>query len=255
MMTSTTENPKIVLHWLEQSRSQRILWLLEELNVDYELKTYKRNKLTNLAGSQLKSIHPLGKFPVIEIYFAGQDEPVVLAESGAIVEYLIEISNNPTMSLQDRENQSTTGVQKAKFLRLKYFLHYAEGSIMNVLLIAVMITFLRTSRVFLLVRPLAKAIAWQLDQQYVKPSLSDHLSFLNNQVVTSDGGFLCGENLTGADIMMAFPLEVLKARGNLEPQTYPELTTYLERLQQRDAYRRAAQKISDQTGKTSDVVL
>lgn len=146
---------------LEQSRSHRILFLLEELRLPYKLKTYTRNPLTNLAGSSLKQVHPLGKFPVIEVIFpesnGGNQEPLVIAESAVIVEYLVENfgrhmlpcppststtgdGNNET---EDKHSNSTDSINKdwsRDWLRYKYFLNYAEGSIMNVLLIAVMVT-------------------------------------------------------------------------------------------------------------------
>lgn len=146
---------------LEQSRSHRILFLLEELRLPYKLKTYTRNPLTNLAGSSLKQVHPLGKFPVIEVIFpesdGGKQEPLVVAESAVIVEYLVENfgrhmlpcppststtgdGNNET---EDKHSNSTDSINKdwsRDWLRYKYFLNYAEGSIMNVLLIAVMVT-------------------------------------------------------------------------------------------------------------------
>lgn len=108
---------------------------------------------------------------------------------------------------------------------------------------------LRKSRVFLLARPLAKAIAWQLDQKYVKDSLSTHIEFLEGEVKKNDGDFLIGDKLTGADIMMVFPLEVLQARGDLDKMKFPELVAYLGRIQKRDAYKRADAAISEVTGK------
>lgn len=108
---------------------------------------------------------------------------------------------------------------------------------------------LRKSRVFLLARPLAKAIAWQLDQKYVKDSLSTHIEFLEGEVKKNDGDFLIGDKLTGADIMMVFPLEVLQARGDLNKMKFPELVAYLGRIQKRDAYKRADAAISEVTGK------
>ncbi|KAL2829385.1 hypothetical protein BJY01DRAFT_261265 [Aspergillus pseudoustus] len=262
--------PKITLHWLDKSRSHRILFLLEELQLPYELKIYKRNPITNLAGSALKLIHPLGKFPVIEVRHEDQEETIVIAESAVIVEYLVENFGRHLLPDKDddgrddgrhngdgdlgergpNEEGRTATPRDISWLRYKYFLHYAEGSVMNVLLIAVMVTFLRTTPLFLLVRPLARAIAWQLEKQYVKNTLVTHIEFLEDELSKqgNKGDFFVGDKLTGADIMMSFPVEVLKARGDLDSGRYPFLVRYLERLKSRETWKRADAKIFEVTG-------
>lgn len=126
--------PKVTLYWLEKSRSHRILWLLEELKVDYELKTFKRGK-DMLAGPELKEIHPLGKSPVISVDIPGREKPMVVAESGDIVEFICENYGShliPQKYQVGKENQ--IGGETESWLRYRYFMHYAEGSLMSLLI-------------------------------------------------------------------------------------------------------------------------
>jgi glutathione S-transferase len=199
----------IVVHHLENSRSQRVLWLLEELGLPYEVKRYKRNPKTMLAPPELKRVHPLGKSPVIE------DEGRVLAETGAIVEYLIEKAEGKLGPPANRE----------AVLRYRHFLHYAEGSMMPPLLALLVV-----NRLGILGRPAKAPIHKMLD---------DHLDWLEGELGSRD--WFAGDEFTAADIMMSFPLEASRSRGGLDGRR-PNLIDWLERIHARPAYGEALQK-------------
>jgi len=140
MMASTNQPAKITLHWLEVSRSHRILWLLEELGVPYELKTYKRSK-DRLADPKLKEVHPLGKSPVITVEVPGVEKPLVIAESGAIVEYLCDYYGKWLVPKRYRDGkEDQVGGESESWIRYRFYMHYAEGSIMPLMLMALIVS-------------------------------------------------------------------------------------------------------------------
>ncbi|KAL8901185.1 MAG: hypothetical protein Q9207_005331 [Kuettlingeria erythrocarpa] len=245
---SANGKPKVILYWLEKSRAQRILWLLEELKVDYELKTYKRVNM--LAPPEFKKIHPLGKSPLLSIQAEGAAEPLVLAESGVITEYLIDHfgpSLAPKRWLEGKENQVQGETEE--WLRYRYFMHYAEGTLMPYLVTAVLFKALKAKSPFF-IRPIANAIAGNVDSLYLSPNLASNFTFLESQVKSApDGGeYLCGSKLTGADILMSFPLSAAKGRSNFTEERYPALWAYVGRLEEMEGYKKAAQKIIDVEG-------
>ena len=199
----------IVVHHLENSRSQRILWLLEELGLDYEVRRYSRDPKTMLAPPELARIHPLGKSPVIE------DGAHILAETGAIVEYLVEREGGRLGPPARRES----------VLRYRQFLHYAESSLMPVLF-----GLLVVRRLGILGRP-------------ARPTLlkmaARHLDWLESELSGRD--WFAGEEFSAADIMMSFPLEVARGRAGLGAER-PNLIDWLERLHARPAYAAALRK-------------
>ena len=199
----------ITVHHLENSRSQRVLWLLEELGLDYEVKRYERNKQTMLAPPELKAVHPLGKSPVIT------DDGDVVAETGAIVEYLVEKADGKLGPPAHRE-----AVQ-----RYRHFIHYAEGSLMPPLLLLLVL-----SRIPILGK---RAMA------RVRPMLDVHLDWLEAELSTRD--WFAGNDFTAADIMMSFPLEAAGSRGGLD-ETRPHIMRWLERIHARPAYNTALAK-------------
>lgn len=199
----------IIVHHLEDSRSQRILWLLEELELPYDVRRYRRDRRTLLAPPALKRVHPLGKAPVVE------DEGRVFAETGAIVEYLIEKSGGRLGLPGNRE----------AVLRYRHFLHYAEGSMMPPLFALLVV-----NRLGLLGRPARAPIQRMLD---------DHLDWLETELATRD--WFAGDEFTAADIMMSFPLEASRRRAGLD-ETRPNLIDWLERIHARPAYGAALQK-------------
>jgi glutathione S-transferase len=199
----------IIVHHLENSRSQRVLWLLEELELPYEVRRYNRDPKTMLAPPELRRVHPLGKSPVVE------DQGRVVAETGAIVEYLVESAGGRLGPPGNRE----------AVLRYRHFLHYAEGSMMPPLLAMLVVT-----KLGLLGRPAKPTIQRMLDT---------HFDWLESELAARD--WFAGEEFSAADIMMSFPLEASRARAGLGPSR-PNLTDWLERIHARPAYARALAK-------------
>jgi glutathione S-transferase len=196
----------IIVHHLENSRSQRVLWLLEELSLPYVVTRYERDPKTMLAPPELKAIHPLGKSPLIE------DDGLVLAETGAIVEYLVEKCGGTLGPPPERE----------AILRYRHFLHYAEGSMMPPLFALLVV-----NRLGLLGRPAKGTVQGMLDQ---------HLDWLETELAIR--AHFAGADFTAADIMMSFPLEASTSRGGLDGSR-PNLMNWLERMHGRPAYKAA----------------
>ncbi|MEP7006241.1 MAG: glutathione S-transferase [Sphingomonas bacterium] len=196
----------IIVHHLENSRSQRILWMLEELELPYEVKRYERNKETMLAPPELKQVHPLGKSPVIA------DGENVVAETGAIIDYLVEKADGRLGPLAHRES----------VLRYRQFLHYAEGSLMPPLLVKLVLT-----RVPLLGKTAAKRI---------QPMIDVHLDYVESEL--SQRPWFAGDEMTAADIMMSFPLEAARSRAGLGPSR-PRTIAWLDTIHARPAYQTA----------------
>ncbi|MBW4330880.1 glutathione S-transferase [Stakelama sp. CBK3Z-3] len=199
----------ITVHHLENSRSQRILWMLEELGLDYSVKRYERNTKTMLAPAELKRVHPLGKSPVID------DDGQVVAETGAIVEYLVEKADGRLGPLGHRES----------VLRWRYFLHYAEASLMPPLLVKLVL-----GRV-----PLFGKAA----QKRIQPMIDVHLDYVESELASRP--WFAGEEMTAADIMMSFPLEAARGRAGLDKDR-PATIAWLEKIHARPAYRAALER-------------
>jgi glutathione S-transferase len=214
----------IVVHHLNNSRSQRILWLLEELGLAYEIKKYARDPKTMLAPPELRAVHPLGKSPVI------QDGDTIVAESGAIIEYLVGRYGNNGLAPQPDTPER---------LRYTYFLHYAEGSAMPPLLLKLVFDRVENSPAPFFVRPIARAIANKVKDSFVLPQIRQHLAFLEGELAQRD--WFAGDAFSAADIQISFPLEAAAARGGLDGK-YPKLSAFLERIHARPAYRRALER-------------
>jgi glutathione S-transferase len=215
----------IVLHHLNNSRSQRILWLLEELGVPYEVKRYQRDAKTMLAPPELRKIHPLGKSPVIT------DGDVSLAESGAIIEYLAE---------KYGEARLLPPAGTPNRLRCTYWLHYAEGSAMPPLLLKLVFHRVETTPVPFFVKPIAKGIARKVQDSFVDPQLKLHLEYLEGELGKS--AWFAGDAFSAADIQMSFPLEAFAARGGLDAQSTPRLWAFLQRIHAMPAYQGALER-------------
>lgn len=211
----------ITVHHLNNSRSQRVLWLLEELGLPYELKRYQRDPRTMLAPPELKRVHPLGKSPVIT-----EDERTV-AESGAIVEYLIERHGRGRLVPAPGTDEK---------LRYTYWLHYAEGSAMPPLLLKLVFSRIETAPMPFFARPIARKIARTGQKTFIDPQIRLHLDYLESQL--SPQGWFAGDEFTAADIQMSFPLEAAAARSGLEG-SHPRLAAFLQRIHARPAYQRA----------------
>lgn len=215
----------IIVHHLENSRSQRILWLLEELGVQYRVKRYARDPETKLAPPALRKVHPLGKSPVIT---AGE---VTVAESGAIIEYLLD-THGADSGL--RPAQGT-----AEQRQYTYWLHYAEGSAMPPLLLSLIFRKMPDAPMPFFVRPVVRGIADKVQQSFVRPQLALHLDFMEAEL--EQRAWFAGEAFTAADIQMSFPLEAAAA-GGLLGAARPRLQAFVEQIAERPAYQRALKK-------------
>ena len=214
----------ITVHHLNNSRSQRVLWLLEELGVPYEISRYERNPETLLAPPSLRAVHPLGKSPVIT------DGDLTLAESGAIIEYLVERYGQGRLA----PAAGTPGR-----LRYTYWLHYAEGSAMPPLLLKLVFDRLETAPMPFFVRPVAKAISGRAKSAFIGPQIQLHLDFMEGELAKNT--WFAGDEFTAADIQMSYPLEAAASRGGLD-SSRPRLMAFLERIHARPAYQRGVEK-------------
>jgi glutathione S-transferase len=214
----------LTVHHLNNSRSQRVLWLLEELGVPYEIKRYERDAKTMLAPAALKAVHPLGKSPVVT------DGALTLAETGAIVEYLVE---------RYGESRLVPAAGTPERLLYRYWLHYAEGSVMPVLLMALIFNRIAAGPMPFFARPIARAIVARVRGAFIEPQLKLHLDFMESEL--SQRAWFAGPDLTAADIQLSFPLEAAAARGGLDASR-PRLHAFLQRIHERPAYRRALEK-------------
>lgn len=201
----------LVVHHLNNSRSQRILWLLEELALDYEIKRYERNPENLLAPESLRAVHPLGKSPVIT------DDSLTLAESGAIIEYIIDRYSNGKLA-PPRDT--------AAWWQYIYWLHYAEGSAMSWLLNKLILQRFELGD---------NSVSTQL----VSPQVKTHFDYMESEL--SKRTWFVGEEFTAADIAMSFPLELAEALSGLEP-SYPQLQSFLDRIHARPAYKKALER-------------
>lgn len=214
----------IEVHHLENSRSQRVLWLLEELKLEYTVVGYRRDPQTMLAPASLKRVHPLGKSPVIV------DGEVTLAESGAIIDYLIDAYDTPGGL------RPPPGAPAHRAYR--YWLHYAEGSAMPLLVMSLVFTRLARPPVPTLMRPFGRLLGNGVKAQYLEPQLREHLDYWEKTLSAST--WFAGETFTAADIQMSFPLLARESRGGLGDR--PHLVACLARMRERPAYRRAVEK-------------
>ena len=211
----------ITVHHLNQSRSYRILWLLEELSLPYEVVYYQREK-SMLAPPSLKRIHPLGKSPVIT------DGELVLAESGAIIDYL-------TVRYDGDHRFNPADPASGEGVGYRYWLHYAEGSLMPLLTMKLIFSMLGKAPVPLLARPLGAALGAGFQKQYLNPQLSAHRQYLENHLGHSR--WFAGDRFSAADIQMSFPLEILASRFGADG--FPHIQAFLDTIQSRPAYLRA----------------
>lgn len=215
----------VVVHHLENSRSQRVLWLLEELEVPYELVRYERDPKTMRAPPSLRKLHPLGKSPAVTI---GDD--LVLVESGAIVEHLLD-------DYDDKGLRPEPGTDAHR--RYRFWLHYAEGSLMPPLLVRLVIGRVRAAPLPFFIKPIAKAIANKVDGTFTDPEIEQHVKFIEGELSSHD--WFAGDEFSAADVQMSFPLQGLVARMPPEQRT-PGIAAFLERVEARPAYERAMKR-------------
>lgn len=214
----------ITVHHLESSRSQRILWLLEELGASYDIKHYKRDAKTNLAPPELLAVHPLGKSPVLT------DGTQTVAESGAIVEYLVD-----TMAPHLRPAAGSEA-----YRRYAYWMHFSEGSAMPPLVMKLIFNRIKNAKMPFFAKPIAKGIADNVLKGFVQPNIDRQLDYMNRELQGRE--WFCGDTMTAADIQMSFPLEAAASRGGLDASKHPNLAAWLDRIHARPAYRRALER-------------
>lgn len=214
----------LTLHHLEKSRSHRILWMLELLGLDYQIKFYQRAPGVLLAPPELKQIHPLGKSPVIT------DGELVVAESGAIIEYLLQRYG------EGRFQPAADDLQG--WVDYRYWLHYAEGSLMPVLLMKLVFTQIAKRPMPFFVKPVAKGISSKVLETFVQPNLDTHLGFIEQHLKQHQ--WFAGDQLTAADVQMSFPMLALAARSDLS--AYPAIQAYNQRLQADPAWQKVVTK-------------
>jgi glutathione S-transferase len=214
----------IIVHHLNNSRSQRVLWLLQELGLPYEIVKYERDPQTMLAPASLKKVHPLGKSPVIT------DDGITVAESGAIVEYLVERHGGgrliPAPGTPER-------------LQYRYWLHFAEGSAMPPLLLKLIFERIKATPMPFFAKPIAKAIANKALATVVDPNLERQLDFMEGELSRSD--WFAGNEFSAADIQMSFPVEAAAQRAGLDANR-PKLLAFLKRIHARPAYQSALER-------------
>jgi glutathione S-transferase len=214
----------ITVHHLNNSRSQRVLWLLEELGLEYEVKRYERDRKTMLAPPSLRAVHPLGKSPVVV------DGELTLAESGAILEYLVD---------RYGEGRLKPAASSPERLRYTYWMHYAEGSAMPPLLMKLIFDRVESSPMPFFIKPIARGIAGKVKAGFINPQLKTHLDFMEGELGKT--AWFAGDELTAADIQMSFPLEAAAMRGGLDASR-PKLMAFLQRIHARPAYLRAVER-------------
>lgn len=214
----------IVVHHLNNSRSQRILWLLEELGLAYQIQRYRRDAATMLAPAELRQVHPLGKSPVIT------DGANTVAESGAIIEYLLE---------RYGAGRLAPAAGTPERLRYTYWLHFAEGSMMPPLLLKLIFDRVEKGPMPFFARPIAKSIAGKVKTAFIQPNLDRLLDFMEAELGTSE--WFAGSAFTAADVQMSFPVEAAASRGGLDARR-PRLMAFLERIHARPAYRKAIER-------------
>ena len=209
----------ITLHHLNNSRSQRILWLLEELGLDYEVKRYERDKKTMFAPPELKKVHPLGKSPVIT------DGNFTIAESGAIIEYLV----------------NTYGKGKLKSnepLRYTYWLHFAEGSAMPPLLLTLIFNKIEKTPAPFFIKPILKGVSMKVKTSFINPNLKNNFDFIESELGRTE--WFAGDEFSAADIQMSFPMEAAASRG--AGLLGPKSVEYLKKIHARPAYKKALER-------------
>lgn len=214
----------ITVHHLENSRSQRVLWLLEELGLPYQVKRYERDKKTNLAPKELLKVHPLGKSPVIE------DNGAVIAETGAIIEHIVDTYGQGRLVPPKGSDD---------YRRYKYWIHAAEGSYMPPLVLALFLNRMETAKMPFFARPIAKKLTQGVRDAYLTHTTKALFDYLDAEIAR--GEWLAGKDFTAADIIMSFPAEASLQRADAA-KSAKNLKSYVERLHARPAYKRALEK-------------
>ncbi|KAK1580720.1 glutathione S-transferase domain-containing protein [Colletotrichum navitas] len=278
-MATEEELPKVKLYWLNDSRAQNTLWLLEELRIPYTVQTFRRAS-NRLAPPELAEVHPLGKAPVLEITplasstadLAGTTsapEPIRLAESGYITQYLVDHFGHRSPGLVPPRwrpgQEGRVGGETVAFSRFQYLLHYIEGSFFPVIVQFLLFNVLKSSNVPFLIRPLTSSVANQIFSIVILPNAKKHLAMLEHFLKTAPSvapgnaaPFLCGPSLTAADILISFALITAEAEGAWDAMgrwpggsaraAHPVLFDYVDRLQREPGYLKVVDKVKEIEG-------
>ena len=214
----------IAVHHLDNSRSQRILWLLEELGLRYGIVRYQRDSKTGLAPPDLLKVHPLGKSPVLT------DGELTLAESGAIIEYLVERYGNGAL---------VPAAGSAERLRYTYWMHFAEGSAMPMMVMKLVFNRVERAKMPFFAKPIARGIARKVKGGFIDPNIDRIVAYMEAELARAP--WFAGESFSAADIQMSFPVEAAMARARTAADQ-PHLAGFLDRIHARPAYRRAIEK-------------
>jgi len=217
----------ITVHHLNNSRSQRVLWMLEELGLPYEIKHYQRDAKTSLAPPELRQVHPLGKSPVIT------DGAITVAESGAVLEYLVDRYG------QGRFKPANPAPEDEDTRRYRFFMHFAEGSAMSPLLMKLVFSKILKAPMPFFAKPIAKGIAGKVLGGFVQPNIDSQLRYLESELSTRP--WFAGHEFTAADVQMSFPIEAAAVRGG-DMDGYPKLKDFLARIHARPAYKKALER-------------
>ena len=217
----------VVVHHLQDSRSQRILWLLEELGAEYRIKRYERDAKTSLAPESLRKVHPLGKSPVIT------DQGETYAESGVIIEYLARTYGDKQWAPEPGDK---------RYWNVAYWMHYAEGSLMPPLLLKLVFDKIRKGPGPFFIKPILRKIADEVDNAFINQQITTHFGYVDRHLAEHE--WFAGDEISAADIQMSFPLEAALSQGTIS-EAYPAITSYVERFQARDAYREALRRGGD----------
>ena len=220
----------ITVHHLETSRSQRVLWLLEELGLPYTIKRYQRDPKTKLAPPELKAVHPLGKSPVIT------DGGETIAESGAILEYIAERYG---AQAQGELAQLQPAVGTPAYRQTRFWMHYAEGSLMNWLVMKLVFMTIPKQPMPFFVRPIARTLCGNVQAKLIDPNLTTALAFINDHLGRNT--WFAGDAISIADFQMSFAVEAALSRTDAAAP-HPHLKAYLQRMQARPAYQRGIAK-------------
>ncbi|KAI4632663.1 hypothetical protein J4E80_000020 [Alternaria sp. BMP 0032] len=247
---SNQQGAKITVHWLNKSRGQRVVWLLEELGLEYDIAVHKRDE-NKRAGPELKAIHPLGKSPCVTIRPANSEKDIVIAESETIMEYICDHFGKELVPKRYPEGQEgVLGAETEEWMRYKFLMDYTEGSLFTILILALVTGNIKNAPVPFFLKPITNGVAGKIDSGFVDPELKTHFDFLEDYLVNSPskGEFFCSDKLTAADIMIHFGLEGATQRLPLSETSYPKLYEYMRRLQKSDGYVRAAKRVEEASG-------
>ncbi|BDD55794.1 hypothetical protein MPDQ_007961 [Monascus purpureus] len=253
----------ITLYWLNDSRAQNIVWLLESLRLPYQIKAFKRMP-SGLAPPEMKDIHPLGKSPVVSIEWPGSGKPLVLAESGNIIEYLIDHFGGvekglvPQRYARDENGQDT---ETESWLRYRFFMHYSEGSLMPNLVLQLILERIRNPPVPFFIKPLTRLVANAVQTSFLDKQFAVHFPFLEDQLKTAPGvdssnghrtGGLCGKDFTAADMLISFGVIAATDAGLITEYKFPEIVAYTRRIKENEAYKRGLARVADiESGKVT----